>query len=189
MNKRDDRTVIDVEWSRIDSDPQEQDKKEQQRATDEPGELIVLEREHQRFYDKLRKKVEEFIKKQTGDRMDSTTRYILLAPDLFVLFARLLQDKRVPAKSKAVAGIVVAYFISPVDLIPELLTGPIGFLDDIILAAYALSRMINDVDKEVLLEHWNGEADLLQTVQELLKKAEELIDNKVFGAIKRMLKR
>ena len=198
MSKRDDKTVIDAEWSRIDSaeqeekkqeQGQEQESKQQSTVTEEQGELIVLEREHQRFYDKLRKKIEDFIKKQTGDKLDNATQYILLAPDLFVLFARLIQDKRVPTKSKAIAGMVVAYFISPVDLVPEILTGPIGYMDDIILAAYAISRILNDVDKSVVLKHWNGEADLLHTVQELLKKAEDLLDTRVFGAIKKMFKK
>ncbi|WP_240675711.1 DUF1232 domain-containing protein [Ammoniphilus sp. CFH 90114] len=185
MNKWDKKNSIDGEWSQIETASAEEPRERSEAGQN--TQLIVLEKEHQRFYDKLRSKVEEFLKKQTGDKADSAAKYILLAPDLFVLFARLLQDKRVPTKSKAMAGVVVAYFLSPLDVMPEILLGPIGFLDDIILAAYALSRMMNEVDKHVLLEHWNGEADLLETVQELLKKAEELVDNKVLGTIKNLL--
>lgn len=187
MNKWDGKNAVDAEWSQINSSEKGKDSTNQ--ATEhQQGQLIVLEREHQRFYDKLRKKIEELIKKQTGERMDAATKYILLAPDLFVLFARLIQDKRVSTKTKAIAGMVVAYFISPIDIIPEIITGPLGFLDDIILASYALSRILNDVDKSVVLEHWNGEADLLEVIQDVLKKAEDLVDKKVFGAIKNFMK-
>lgn len=181
MNKWDKKSSIEGEWRQVET------VEAQDQAEAEERQLIVLEKEHERFYDKLRKKVEEFLKKQTGDKSDAAAQYILLAPDLFVLFARLLQDKRVPIKPKAIAGIVVAYFLSPIDLMPEALLGPIGFIDDIVLAAYALSRIMNEVDKRILLEHWNGEADLLETVHDVLKKAEDLVDNKVLGTLKNML--
>ncbi|MBP1932861.1 YkvA family protein [Ammoniphilus resinae] len=179
----DKKKSVDGEWEQIEKITSEEEEPGKEGA----GDLIVLEKEHQRFYDKLRKKIEDFISKQSNHRADAATPYILLAPDFFVLMARLLKDKRVSAKSKTIAGIVVAYFISPLDIIPELISGPIGFLDDIILAAYAVSRMMNDVDKQVLLEHWNGKEDLLQTVQNLVKKAEDLVDKKVLGLIGNVL--
>lgn len=184
MSNRDKRHTVEGEWSQVET--KEQESKSDSGHTSSQ-QLIVISKEHQRFYDKLRKKVEDFLKKQTGDHADAAAKYILLAPDLFVLFARLIQDKRVSTKSKAMAAAVVAYFLSPLDIIPEILTGPIGFLDDIILAAYALSRILHDVDKSVVLEHWNGETDLLETIQDVLKKAEELVDTKVLGAIKSFL--
>ncbi|MCK9907077.1 DUF1232 domain-containing protein, partial [Frankia sp. Cpl3] len=87
--------------------------------------------------------------------------YILLAPDLFVVLARLIVDKRVEMSAKALAGVAIAYFITPLDLIPEALTGPLGFLDDVVLAVYALRRILVDVDPKIVKEHWNGKDDLL----------------------------
>jgi uncharacterized membrane protein YkvA (DUF1232 family) len=179
------KKTVEGEWSEIETHEQET---KADAPVHKPQKItVVLEKEHERFYDKLRSKVEEFLKRQTRDRADAAAKYILLAPDLFVLLARLLQDKRVSAKSKALAGLAVAYFISPVDIIPELLTGPIGYLDDIILAAYVLNKMINDVEQSVIAEHWNGDANLLDTIQELLRKAEDLVDSKVLGLIKKVL--
>lgn len=175
---------VEGEWRQIERiDPQEQ----VARRTESENHIIVLEKEHQRFYDKLRRKVEDFLQKQARGRLDSVAKYILLAPDLFVLLARVMQEKRVPVKAKAIAGLAVAYFISPVDFLPEIVAGPIGFIDDIVLAAYAISKIMQDVDKNILLQHWSGEADLLATVQELLKKAEDLVDNKVLGKLKGLL--
>ncbi|RKD27130.1 hypothetical protein BEP19_00410 [Ammoniphilus oxalaticus] len=150
---------------------------------------MILENEHRRFYDRLRAKIEDFIHKQGQGRIDGATQYILLAPDLFVLFARLMQDRRVPAKTKAIAGAVVAYFISPLDIIPELVFGPLGYLDDIVLAVYALNRILQQVDRSIILEHWNGEENLFDVVREVLMKAEDLVGRRVFAAIKRRFKR
>jgi uncharacterized membrane protein YkvA (DUF1232 family) len=42
------------------------------------------------------------------------------------------------------------YFISPVDLVPEALTGPFGYVDNIAVAAYVLNGTINNTDKTIV---------------------------------------
>lgn len=152
------------------------------------GDLVVLEGEHQRFYDKLRKKIEVFIKDKAGEKGEKSAPYILLAPDLFVLLARLMKDPRVSAKVKGIAALAVAYFISPVDVIPEILTGPLGFLDDVVVAVFTLKRIMVDTDKGILYEHWNGDTDLLDVISDVIKKADELVGSRVIETIKKTLK-
>lgn len=153
----------------------------------EPVELvpIVLPTEHQRFYDKLRAKIEAYIRDK-GIK-DNIAQYILLAPDLFVLLARLLVDKRVPVQAKTVAGIAIAYFIAPIDFIPEALTGPLGLSDDVVLAVYALRKILVDVDESIVRQHWNGPGDLLEVITRVIKSADELIGKKVLTKIQNVL--
>lgn len=153
----------------------------------EPVELvpIVLPAEHQRFYDKLRAKIEAYIRDK-GIK-DNIAQYILLAPDLFVLLARLLVDKRVPVQAKTVAGIAIAYFIAPIDFIPEALTGPLGLSDDVVLAVYALRKILVDVDESIVRQHWNGPGDLLEVITRVIKSADELIGKKVLNKIRNVL--
>ncbi|GAA4703256.1 YkvA family protein [Brevibacillus fulvus] len=145
----------------------------------QPKELvpIPLPEEHQRFYDKLRAKIEAFIKERGVQ--DRVAQFILLAPDLFVVLARLILDKRVPLSAKALAGAVVAYFITPFDFIPEMLTGPVGWLDDVVLAVYALRKILVDVDPQIVKEHWNGQEDLLEVITKVIKAADELVGKKI----------
>ncbi|MGQ7280490.1 MULTISPECIES: YkvA family protein [Brevibacillus] len=146
---------------------------------------VKLPEQHQRFYDKLRAKIEAFIREKGGS--EKAAAYILLAPDLFVLLARLLLDKRVGVQAKAVAGIAVAYFITPIDFIPEALTGTFGLLDDVVLAVYALRRILVDVDEAIVREHWNGEEDLLQVITKVVKSADELVGKKLVRKIEETL--
>ncbi|UFJ41640.1 DUF1232 domain-containing protein [Brevibacillus humidisoli] len=156
-------------------------------AVREPNQLvqITLPKEHQRFYDKLRRKIEQFVREK--GMSDKTAEYLLLAPDLFVLLSRLVLDKRVPFQAKAVAGAAVAYFLSPIDVIPEVLTGPLGFLDDVVLAVYALRRILVDVDRSIVYEHWNGQQDLLQTITRIIESADDLVGKKVLSKLERKL--
>lgn len=139
--------------------------------------VIELSEEHQRFYDKLREKIAAFIREK--GLSDKVASYVLLAPDLFVVLARLVMDKRVSMQAKTVAGIAVAYFITPIDLIPEVITGALGYLDDVVLAVYALRKILVDVDEQIVREHWSGEEDLLAVITRVVKNADELIGHKI----------
>jgi uncharacterized membrane protein YkvA (DUF1232 family) len=50
----------------------------------------------------------------------------------------------------ALIGLIIftiAYVLSPIDLIPEGLLGPLGFADDAALIAYLLKRIIDKIRK------------------------------------------
>lgn len=46
-------------------------------------------------------------------------------------FPRYMRDNGVSTFKKGGVMLLIAYLLSPVDLIPELFAGPLGFLDDI----------------------------------------------------------
>jgi uncharacterized membrane protein YkvA (DUF1232 family) len=86
-------------------------------------------------------------------------------PDLTILLLRLLGDRRVPLLQKGIAMAGVAYVLSPIDLIPALVFGPIGLLDDLFVVAACLSRLLNHVHPDVVRGHWSGQGDALETIQ------------------------
>lgn len=118
-------------------------------------------------YRTLREKVAGY----TGAYAD----YVLLVPDLFLLITRLMLDPRIETKHKAWMGAAVAYVVSPIDLIPESRFGPLGYLDDLVVVVAALNMLLNEVDRQIILEHWSGKEDLLATIQKVLTQADQLI--------------
>ena len=70
------------------------------------------------------------------------------------------RDPRVPWYARALAVAVVAYALSPIDLIPEFIP-VIGPLDDIVIVALALRYAGRQVPREVLLAAWPGEPRLI----------------------------
>lgn len=104
------------------------------------------------------------------DREAQQTRlkeYALLVPRLVKLLWRLARDPRVPARSKATLFILAGYLATPIDILPDMVP-VIGQLDDLIIAAFALDQMLNRVPPEVVREHWDGDDDILEVVQEIL---------------------
>ena len=97
----------------------------------------------------------------------SLKEYALVLPRLVKLVWRLARDPRVPARSKAVLVVLGGYLASPVDLIPDFIPG-LGQLDDIVVIAFALDQMLNRIAPDIVREHWDGEGDVLELVQEIL---------------------
>ena len=143
--------------------------------------------DHTDFYQKLRKKVKAWEEKERN-RSHRWAEWLLLAPDMFHLLIRLAADPEVPIQQKGKLAAVIAYFISPIDLMPEIILGPTGFLDDICLAAYALNAIINEVDEEVVTRHWAGEDDILAVVQNILILADKMLGSGLFKRLKRVVK-
>jgi uncharacterized membrane protein YkvA (DUF1232 family) len=93
-------------------------------------------------------------------------------------------DKRGINTDKAKLAGAIAYFVSPVDLIPEALTGPLGYTDDVAVAAFVLNGIINNSDEEIVREHWAGEEDVLNVIQRILEVADNMIGSGLWKKLK-----
>ncbi len=132
------------------------------------GITIELNPRRGRLYDRLRARV-------TAPKPGAASGVgdlILLLPDLTVLLVRLLRDDRVGIGAKAIALLGVGYILSPVDLLPEFLLGPIGLVDDLLVVAATLSRLVNHVHPDVVRSHWPGKGDALDAIQRVMSWAE-----------------
>ncbi len=139
-----------------------------------------MNKEQSDFYLKLRKKITAFLEKKNTPYTD----VLLLAPDLFHLLVKLTMDDRVPSKEKAKFIGVIAYFISPIDLLPEFLLGPIGYLDDIALTAYVLNNYINKTDAQIVRELWAGDQDILSSIKNVMAVADKAIGSGLWKKIR-----
>ncbi len=140
-----------------------------------------MDEEQKDFYIKLRKKIEKYLREHDNKYAD----YLLLAPDLFHLLVKLSMDERVPSEKKAKFILVIAYFISPIDLLPELFLGPLGYLDDIALTAYVINQYINETDPSIVRELWAGDQDILSTLKNIISSADKFIGSGLWKRIRR----
>lgn len=141
---------------------------------------IELNPREQRLYDRLRKGI---VENRTGEG-SGVRDLLLLLPDLTVLLLRLLRDSRVPTASKAIAVLGVGYVLSPIDLFPVLLLGPLGLVDDLIVVSAGLSRVINHVHPDVVRSHWPGKGDALEAISRVSAWSESLFTRSVARRIR-----
>jgi uncharacterized membrane protein YkvA (DUF1232 family) len=82
-------------------------------------------------------------------------------PACITTVRRLRADPRVPRRAKLAVALAGLWVLSPVDLIPEFLP-VIGPLDDVVVVALALRYAARQVPREILLEAWAGDTQLLE---------------------------
>ncbi|MGD2144815.1 MAG: YkvA family protein [Anaerolineae bacterium] len=139
-----------------------------------------------RFYSRLRHRVKRWAQRQ--DISEQRLEFLLVAPDLFALLSRLALDRRVPARTKAKVAAGIAYFVTPLDMVPDFL-GPPGFLDDVVVAAWILSAVVgelNRLDPSILQEHWEGQEDILEQVTRIIDRAEEVLGRGLRFVLRRL---
>jgi uncharacterized membrane protein YkvA (DUF1232 family) len=98
----------------------------------------------------------------------------LLLPNLLKLLTRLMRDPRVPIRRKVFIGAVMAYVVSPIDLIPDFVVG-LGRLDDIVLVSLAVDHLMKGSGEAIVLEHWDGTIDALDLVRSIFAWGAEII--------------
>ena len=132
-----------------------------------------------RFYDRFRRRVRRPKPGKSSDLRD----LVMLLPDLTMLLTRLLRDPRVAVGDKAIALLGVGYVVSPLDLLPTFLFGPLGFLDDAFVLAATFSRLINHVHPDVVRAHWSGQGDALEAIQRLTDWCESQVGGRLRALI------
>jgi len=135
------------------------------------------------FYQDLRLKFRDWLNSKAG-KNHKYAEYLMWTPDLFHLLIKLSLDKEVPVEGKAKLAGAIAYFVSPIDLVPEAIVGPIGYVDDIALAAYVLNSIINNANPEVVKKHWAGDGDVLDIIQQIIKVADEMLGSGLWKKLK-----
>jgi uncharacterized membrane protein YkvA (DUF1232 family) len=82
-------------------------------------------------------------------------------PACVTVVRRLRADPRVPWQAKAAVMVAGLWVLSPIDLLPEFLP-VIGPLDDVVVVALALRYAARRIPRQVLLEAWPGDPQLLE---------------------------
>lgn len=76
-------------------------------------------------------------------------------PDVVHLLRAVIADDRVPRQAKVETGLLLAYLVSPIDLVPDFLP-VIGQLDDAAVAGLAVRRLLTAAGEPLLRQHWRG---------------------------------
>lgn len=103
---------------------------------------------------------------------------ILLIPNFLKLLWRLELDPRVPPKEKIILAATVVYVVSPFDFVPDFIPF-FGQVDDIYLIALVLTAMLNSVGEEVILQHWDGNKNVLVVIKRILDTATLYIPHRI----------
>lgn len=89
-----------------------------------------------------------------------------LLPDLLRVIRRLAADKTVRPGVRIKLILLLAYLLSPLDLVPDFLP-VIGYADDVIIVALVLRSVIRSAGPDALRRHWPGTPAGLLVIERL----------------------
>ena len=141
------------------------------------------------FYDRLRERILHAVERRGGKMSEGAVKALLLVPDVFILLVRLMLDKKVPGSTRAMIGGALAYFILPADLLPEMLLGGVGFMDDLVLATAVLSQAFGGELEPYARRHWSGPEDLRVVLRDISQTAQSLLGQNLYDRLKRLMGR
>lgn len=146
-----------------------------------PGEHILS------GYDRMRRRILTAVEKRGGRLGSDVVRVLLLVPDIFLLLVRLALDREVPAPARAAIAGILAYFLMPVDLLPEAILGGAGYLDDVALAAALLAQAFGGELEPYARKHWSGPAELREVLRDVSEAGQRLLGDRLHGRLQRFL--
>ena len=141
--------------------------------------LISEEQAADDWHHSWRDRIHDWVESNSNSNIAAS---VLVVPDMFILTTRLIRDSRVSAAIKARLLATTVYVVSPFDLIPEGLVGVVGLADDagaLALIGFWLVRIVN-IDKEILREHWPGDNDPIEVIDNLHQRITENAET-IFG--------
>lgn len=141
------------------------------------------------FYDHLRDRIVDFVDRRGGKIGEPAAQALLLVPDIFILMARMALDREVPSSTRTLLASTLAYFILPVDLLPEVLVGPAGFLDDLVLGVMVLAQAFSNDLEPIAAKHWSGKGSIRTAIRDVLSTAHSLVGHDLYNRITRYLER
>ncbi len=90
-----------------------------------------------------------------------------MIPDLVLLVRSLLADPGTPMGARLALGGLLAYLLSPIDLIPDFIP-VLGSIDDVVLSAVVLRWTAHRIGVERLRAHWSGPQSGFELLTRLL---------------------
>jgi uncharacterized membrane protein YkvA (DUF1232 family) len=94
-----------------------------------------------------------------------------LLPDVIRLLRRLAADPTLPRGIRVRLGLLLAYLLLPIDLVPDFIP-VIGYADDAVIVALALRSVVRAAGPAALARHWPGTPTGLATLHSLARLPE-----------------
>lgn len=141
------------------------------------------------FYDRIRERILKSLegRGRGGKLTESALKALLLVPDVFILLVRLALDKEIPASTRAMIGGALAYFILPIDLLPEAFLAGAGYMDDLVIAAAVLSQAFGGELEPYARKHWSGPEDVRVVLKDITESAQALLGQNVYDRVRRVM--
>lgn len=129
-----------------------------------------MENDFKDFYDVLSDNLESY--------QGEYASFIDHGPLLFKLLTEVLDDENINQDLRLEISAAIAYYVVPMDVIPEQIYGPYGYIDDIFITVYVIRKIADLFGYEYLEKQWEGKGKLENVVNECYERSMEVLEDK-----------
>ena len=105
--------------------------------------------------------------------------FIDYGPNLFNLLCDLLNQEEISSNERLIINAAIAYYVVPMDIIPEEIYGPYGYIDDIFITVYVLKKIANSRGYDFLQNLWKLDEDIIYVIDACYNGSLELLGDKI----------
>lgn len=108
--------------------------------------------------------------------------FIDCGPNLFKLLCDLL-DEDIDRESRLEINAAISYYVVPMDVVPEQIYGPYGYIDDIFISSYVLKKIAEKYSYDLLQEVWENDSDIEAVIDDCYEKSFDVLEDEQIEAI------
>ena len=135
---------------------------------------------HQEIINEIRDEIAQFLSRHPIEERQKQS--LLKAPALLNMLNQLYVDSGLPLEQDLEVSSAVRYINSVYDFLPADFSGPMGSLDDILVAALVLKKLNNTID---LSKYCDKKANFDQISSDIIQLGEKFLPDYVDQRIKR----
>ena len=109
--------------------------------------------------------------------------FIDCGPNLFKLLCDVLDEDTIDRESRNEICSAIAYYVVPMDVIPEQVYGPYGYIDDIFISVYVLKRLAEKYSFDFLQEVWDRDSNVEEVIEDCYEKSLEVLEDEQIEAM------
>ena len=107
---------------------------------------------------------------------------LLLIPNFLKLLYRLSKDSAVSTTDRALLAGTVGYVLLPLDYLPDMIPF-LGQVDDVLLVALVVKRLMGSVSHDVLEGYWDGDGRLLIWIERIIDLSRHVVPPKIYNRL------
>ncbi len=98
---------------------------------------------------------------------------VLVVPAVLHLLISIVNDENISRKTRYKIYFAIGYFLFPLDLIPEAIVGPIGYVDDVVIALRLIDTILNgdnEHEQLVINQAWQRSPQELEQLRQIVRQ-------------------
>ena len=120
----------------------------------------------------------EIIKNYLESYHGNYNKIIDYSPVLLKLLTDILNEKVLSSEHRLKICAALGYFVAPLDVIPESIHGPDGFIDDLFVCCYVLKEITDEFGFGFVDSLWKSDEEFVIVLQKCYNESESILGNK-----------